>query len=276
MTESSPRQSGSVHIINHTHWDREWFLTEEYTTEWIPELIDAIDELHKANPNYQFLFDGQTPALEDLLRTRPDYEALIGRLVSAGVLGIGPLYSQPDCEWRAVNCWYETQGPASPMSLASEGRLGQPSVVYENPSNEFVGGFIGNPPMNFVDGTVRQSQDQLAVELAGQKLTVGSPVPALGAFDGKAIRLGIRAENMETVQSPVSDGLKVRVEVVEPLGAQNLLTVTLLSDGSTAQPMKVSTHPTFGVAAGEELWVRFPSRQIRWIDPETREMLSSE
>ncbi|MYA74222.1 MAG: hypothetical protein F4Y27_06065 [Acidimicrobiaceae bacterium] len=101
MTEFSPTQSASVHIINHTHWDREWFLTEEYTTEWIPELIDAIDELQKANPNYQYLFDGQTLALEDLLRTQPHYEALITRLVSAGVLGIGPLYSQPD--WRLAS-----------------------------------------------------------------------------------------------------------------------------------------------------------------------------
>ena len=101
MTELSPEQSRSVHIINHTHWDREWFLTEEYTTKWIPELIDAIDELQKANPSYQYLFDGQTLALEDLLRTQPKYEALVARLVSAGVLGIGPLYSQPD--WRMAS-----------------------------------------------------------------------------------------------------------------------------------------------------------------------------
>ncbi|MXW60894.1 MAG: ABC transporter ATP-binding protein [Acidimicrobiaceae bacterium] len=165
------------------------------------------------------------------------------------------------------------------VAVMKDGVLQQvdhPSVVYEDPSNEFVGGFIGNPPMNFIDGVVSHAEGRVAIELAGQKLAIGSTVTALEPFEGKAIRLGIRAENMETLQSPVSDALRVRVEVVEPLGAQNLLTVTLLSEGSTAQPMKVSTHPTFGAAAGEELWIRFPLRQIRWVDPETQQMLSSE
>lgn len=101
MAQNSPPASGSVHIINHTHWDREWFLTEEYTTRWIPELIDAIDRIHSGNPNYKYLFDGQTLAIEDLLRTQPHYEDSVTRLVSAGVLGIGPLYCQPD--WRLVS-----------------------------------------------------------------------------------------------------------------------------------------------------------------------------
>ncbi len=76
-------------------------MTEEYTTRWIPELIDAIDELQTANPGYRYLLDGQTLVIEDLLRTQPHYEASVARLVSAGVIGIGPLYSQPD--WRTVS-----------------------------------------------------------------------------------------------------------------------------------------------------------------------------
>ncbi|MYH88699.1 MAG: ABC transporter ATP-binding protein, partial [Acidimicrobiaceae bacterium] len=122
------------------------------------------------------------------------------------------------------------------VAVMKDGVLQQvdhPSVVYEDPSNEFVGGFIGNPPMNFIDGVVSHAEGRVAIELAGQKLAIGSTVTALEPFEGKAIRLGIRAENMETLQSPVSDALRVRVEVVEPLGAQNLLTVTLLSEGST-------------------------------------------
>ena len=98
MAESTSWALGPVHVINHTHWDREWFLTEEYTTAWIPQLIDAINQIRTANPNYRYLFDGQTLAVEDLLRTQPHYEASIADLVSSGVLQIGPLYSQPD--WR--------------------------------------------------------------------------------------------------------------------------------------------------------------------------------
>ena len=55
----------TVHIINHTHWDREWFLTSIYTSQWIPGLIDKIEELAANNPNFKYLLDGQTLVIED-------------------------------------------------------------------------------------------------------------------------------------------------------------------------------------------------------------------
>ncbi|MDJ0769697.1 MAG: hypothetical protein QNJ12_12920 [Ilumatobacter sp.] len=98
--QSPTAQTASVHLINHTHWDREWFLTHEYTTAWIPDLIDALDERVAQNADYQYLFDGQTLVIEDLIATRPDYRHRVRRLVAAGSLGIGPVYSQAD--WRIV------------------------------------------------------------------------------------------------------------------------------------------------------------------------------
>ncbi|MEM9775622.1 MAG: hypothetical protein AAF902_13660, partial [Chloroflexota bacterium] len=86
----------TVHIINHTHWDREWFLTSIYTTEWIPGLIDRLDEMVAENPDFHYLLDGQTLIIEDLLEIRPEYEAKIHQLVSDGNLLIGPYYCQPD------------------------------------------------------------------------------------------------------------------------------------------------------------------------------------
>ena len=47
----------NIHVINHTHWDREWFLTSVYTSRWVPGLMDKLAELAAANPNFRFLFD---------------------------------------------------------------------------------------------------------------------------------------------------------------------------------------------------------------------------
>ncbi|RLC90301.1 MAG: hypothetical protein DRI37_01770 [Chloroflexi bacterium] len=85
-----------VHIINHTHWDREWFLTSIYTNPWIPKLIDTLERLAAGNPDYQFLLDGQTLVIEDLLKLAPGYRDKVDRLVNAGHLIIGPYYCQPD------------------------------------------------------------------------------------------------------------------------------------------------------------------------------------
>ncbi|NNF56436.1 MAG: hypothetical protein HKN03_18575 [Acidimicrobiales bacterium] len=90
-----------AHVINHTHWDREWFLTHEYTTAWIPKLIDSLARLSQENADYEFLIDGQTLVIEDLLRTQPDYRTTVEELISNGNLSIGPVYSQPD--WRMVS-----------------------------------------------------------------------------------------------------------------------------------------------------------------------------
>lgn len=90
-----------AHIITHTHWDREWFLTSVYTSQWIAGLIDKIEELSIENPDYAFLLDGQTLIIEDLLHVAPDYQERVERLIQNGNLIVGPYYCQPD--WQLTN-----------------------------------------------------------------------------------------------------------------------------------------------------------------------------
>ncbi len=154
------------------------------------------------------------------------------------------------------------------VAVMRDGALQQvdvPNTVYDSPANRFVGSFIGNPPMNFLDGAVHRRGERVTVEVGGHSLTpdVGAET-ALSTLSGDRVLLGIRAENMETLTTPGADTVPVRVEVVEPLGSQNLLTV-----GLGEHRLKVSTHPTFPAKADEELHLRFPADQIRWIDPTT-------
>ena len=88
----------TVHIINHTHWDREWFLSSVYTTHWIPTLIDKLIEITADNPDFRYLLDGQTLIIEDLLEAYPDYAAKVEQLIKNQNLTIGPYYCQPD--WK--------------------------------------------------------------------------------------------------------------------------------------------------------------------------------
>ncbi len=138
----------------------------------------------------------------------------------------------------------------------------RPATVYDLPTNQFVGSFIGNPPMNFLTGQVQRDNGSVKV-LIGDHALVPEPAlqPLLRPYDGQLVGLGIRAENMETFNLPMPDALSVRVLVVEPLGSQNLLTVKIGGD-----TVKVATHPTFAVAPDTDIWVRFPSDKIRWVD----------
>ena len=148
-------------------------------------------------------------------------------------------------------------------------QIDHPSLVYDMPADQFVGSFIGNPPMNFLEGRVQQANGQVTVCIGDFVLTPEPPMqPLLKTRDGKLIVLGIRAENMETLNHPADDALPVEVLVVEPLGAQNLLTVEIERDMG-----KVSTHPTFAVSPGQTIWLRFPAAKIRWVDRDSGRVL---
>jgi multiple sugar transport system ATP-binding protein len=138
-----------------------------------------------------------------------------------------------------------------------------PTEVYDLPASDFVGGFIGNPPMNFMDAQVQRAEGMVKVVINGYTLL---PHPLMQAvlkpYDGKPIVVGIRAENMETLSEPATDALQVQVLVVEHLGSQNLLTIRI-----GANTVKIATHPTFDVVANQTVWLRFPAEKIRWVDP---------
>jgi multiple sugar transport system ATP-binding protein len=159
------------------------------------------------------------------------------------------------------------------IAVMKSGQIQQydkPDTVYDLPSNRFVGGFIGNPPMNFMQGQVQRQNGNVNVQVGDFNLKPSDTMqPVLKSYDGKVILMGIRAENMETLAKPAKDALQVEVLVVEPLGSQNLLTVKIGDD-----LVKVATHPTFRVAPGTDVWLRFPTEKIRWVDRESGQLLS--
>jgi mannosylglycerate hydrolase len=79
-----------VHLVPHTHWDREWY--EPFQTFRL-RLVDLVDELLErmtADSRLHFTLDGQCATVDDYLEVRPENEPLIRRLVAEGRLAIGP------------------------------------------------------------------------------------------------------------------------------------------------------------------------------------------
>ena len=64
-----------IHVVSHTHWDREWYLTHEQFRFRLVALVDRLLDLLDADPAYKhFHLDGQTIVLEDYLEIRPEQE----------------------------------------------------------------------------------------------------------------------------------------------------------------------------------------------------------
>ena len=79
-----------VHLVPHTHWDREWYEPFQTFRMRLVELVDQLLERMERDPRMRFTLDGQAATIDDYLEIRPDAEPLIRRLIAEGRLAIGP------------------------------------------------------------------------------------------------------------------------------------------------------------------------------------------
>lgn len=103
-----------------------------------------------------------------------------------------------------------------------------PLKIYESPANRFVASFIGSPPMNFFEGTLSQRADGLYFTEGNFSVKVDARhAKALLEAKQEQVVLGIRPENIQDsvfAVNPSPDSLiKAKVEVVEPMGAEVFL-----------------------------------------------------
>jgi multiple sugar transport system ATP-binding protein len=144
------------------------------------------------------------------------------------------------------------------VAVMSDGVIVQcapPLTVYDSPATEFVGGFIGSPPMNFLDARV---VDAAVLEVGGQRIQAP---PRTTAATGRMVRLGVRAETITAHREERDGALRVTAEVVEPLGNATLVTARLAD-----QPLKVQVAADFPVAPGDELRLELRPERLRLYD----------
>jgi alpha-mannosidase len=85
-----------VHIVSHTHWDREWYQPLERFRQRLVALIDELLDAAGAGERVGFLLDGQTILIDDYLSIRPERADELGALLRSGRLEAGPWYVLAD------------------------------------------------------------------------------------------------------------------------------------------------------------------------------------
>ncbi|HEX2754338.1 MAG TPA: hypothetical protein VHM48_02685, partial [Candidatus Limnocylindrales bacterium] len=79
-----------IHLVPHTHWDREWYEPFQVFRMRLVELVDQLLDSMEADDRMAFTLDGQVATIDDYLEIRPAGRARIERLIAAGRLAIGP------------------------------------------------------------------------------------------------------------------------------------------------------------------------------------------
>jgi multiple sugar transport system ATP-binding protein len=157
------------------------------------------------------------------------------------------------------------------LAVMRDGRIVQcdaPLRVYEHPVSTFVGGFIGNPPMNFLPAAIEVTDGQPLARVGAHAF----PVPEeLRGLAGRRLLAGIRGESVVPSAPGAPGAVPGRVRVVEPLGSHVLVTVTI--EGTE---FKVLTQSDFAAAEDSELWLRPVPEKVRWFDQHTRREVRAE
>ena len=113
---------------------------------------------------------------------------------------------------------------ATRIAVLHNGRiqqLGTPAEVYERPANRFVAGFIGAPPMNFLEGRVSITQGFRRFSAAGFELDLGHYTPdGEPLLHGESLELGLRPERIRLSDDGPHEA---EITLIEPMGNSTVI-----------------------------------------------------
>ncbi|HEY0007635.1 MAG TPA: sn-glycerol-3-phosphate ABC transporter ATP-binding protein UgpC [Tepidisphaeraceae bacterium] len=166
--------------------------------------------------------------------------------------------------------------------------------TYQNPANRFVAGFIGMPPMNFFDGTIKNHDGRLYFEegtllnassvakvadepqvMAGELTLTGDgftlPVPdqltgLMSSYVDRHVVLGVRPEHLQLEPIPSrSSGVTVQMmlNVIEPLGNDMDLYLSTKLHSHVISRVKAQG----GLAAGSALTLHVDMQRAHFFEP---------
>ncbi|MEL6587961.1 MAG: sn-glycerol-3-phosphate ABC transporter ATP-binding protein UgpC [Pseudomonadota bacterium] len=147
---------------------------------------------------------------------------------------------------------------------------GTPEELFKRPVNKFVAGFLGMPPMNFLDGDIVQQDDAVFVHGDGFQVRLhGDRAEAARLHRDKAVTLGIRPSDLTYDAHAAADAsLTLDVMVSEYVGAQSVL----LCKCGPAKVM-VELNSETPVALGQRLTFAVNPKGLHLFDRKTEAAL---
>ena len=149
-------------------------------------------------------------------------------------------------------------------------QIGTPDDIYERPHNMFVASFLGNPPMNFLEGELLQRDGQMFFERSGMHVALmPETVAALKHTGAQKVTLGLRAEDVnEESTSPSTSSLQGKVISVLPIGSDQFLELDV---GGTKVFLRLGKESRWQV--GDLVQVSINRHRLHLFDPHSQQTL---
>jgi multiple sugar transport system ATP-binding protein len=158
-------------------------------------------------------------------------------------------------------------------------QFGAPQEIYDSPANLFVAGFIGAPPMNFINGKLVDAGSGVGLELdtgvTRQVLKLPFDAAKLRGKVGQEVILGLRPERITDSRSAhnVEDAslqpIDVRVDVIEPTGPDTLVFAQV-----NGKRIVSRVHPASNPQPQANMTLLYDVSKAVLFDPQTEERLA--
>ncbi|MXR40676.1 ATP-binding cassette domain-containing protein [Halobaculum sp. WSA2] len=206
-----------------------------------------------------FLFDEPLSNLDAKLRTSMRTE--IQRLQDE--LDITAIYVTHDQE--------EAMTMGDKIAILDDGELqqtGRPTDVYDDPTNEFVGGFVGSPSMNVLDAVVDNTDAGVTIRGVSADFAYDLSPEFADVLEGvEEVRMGIRPEDIRVAEAGDAS-IATTVDVVEPIGSDNYLYLDLGPEFIARVASGITPD------AGEGIEITFDETDVHLFDPSTGKSLT--
>jgi len=162
---------------------------------------------------------------------------------------------------------------ADRVAVLNQGSLQQyppPPELYFRPSNQFVAGFIGTPPMNFIPCSLTENRGAFYLDIGADfKVEIERELVELlkNPLSSELI-LGVRPKDISIHLNKVKESIEGKVYILESLGAETIVDVD--SQGSI---FKINTTEPGGLKPDQPVWFTFKKEKIYLFDKITGECL---
>jgi len=152
-------------------------------------------------------------------------------------------------------------------------QVGRPLDIYDKPANTFVAGFIGTPPMNFLEGVLKEENDRLYADLESFRVYIPEgKFKTAKMYVNKEVIFGIRPENIIDYESMTDANpeniIDIIVDVSELIGSEIYLHVSKEPHSFTA---RVDAHTK--AADGSEHRLVIDNTKVELFDKETEKAI---
>ena len=171
------------------------------------------------------------------------------------------LYATPD--------WVEAVAMGSRIAVLDRGRViqvGTPDEIYNQPVSRFVADFVGEPPMNILNGRLTHQDGRVHFDLGEAVIPLENHVAhALINAQAREVQLGVRpgAVTLELMQT-ASTQSPATVFVSEPLGRDTIVETRL-----AGQTVTIKAPGLISIRPGTPVWLSFDADQFHAFDANT-------